>query len=117
MLYGSIKNDFNILGYIPKRIELIFTGIMIFGIVELLLFPSSSRKQVESLSFKFFLDVRDFLKQATICSQRMEQYLRLHTNAANKKILPTLHDERNIACDQTDEAHRAHTSNQVPVPL
>ena len=75
MLYGSIKNDFNIAGYIPKRIELIFTGVTIFSIVELLLFPRSSRKMVESLSFQYFLSMRDFLKQAAICTQRMEEYV------------------------------------------
>lgn len=87
MFYGSIKNDFNVFEYIPKRIELIFIGVMIFGVVELFLFPRSSRKMVENLSFRFFLDARDFLKQAAICSQQMERYLRFHALSPNSSLL------------------------------
>jgi len=75
MLYGSVKNDFNVHGYIPKRIELIFVGIVIFSFVELLLFPRSSRKIVESKGFDFFLTMRDFLKQTAISTQRMEDFV------------------------------------------
>jgi len=75
MLYGSVKNDFNIAGYIPKRIELIFTGVVIFTFVELLLFPRSSRRMVEKLSLKFFPVLQDFTNQATICAQRMKTFI------------------------------------------
>ena len=75
MLYGSVKNNFNITGYIPKRIELIFVGIVIFSFVELFLFPRSSRKMVESKAFHIFLTMRDFVKQAALCTQRMEDYI------------------------------------------
>ena len=44
MLYGSVKNDVNITGYIPKRIELIFVGICIFSFIELMLFPGPAEK-------------------------------------------------------------------------
>jgi uncharacterized membrane protein YgaE (UPF0421/DUF939 family) len=82
MLYGSVKNEFNIAGYIPKRIELIFVGVVIFSVVELLLFPRSSRKIVEGLGFQFILSMREFLKQATECNQRMEEYVE-QTKAMN----------------------------------
>lgn len=75
MLYGSVKNDFNVAGYIPKRIELIFCGIVIFSFVELLLFPRSSRKIVESKGYEFFALMRDFLKQAAVSTQRMEDFV------------------------------------------
>lgn len=75
MLYGSVKNDFNIAGYIPKRIELIFVGVVIFAFVELLLFPRSSRKLVESLAFEFFGNMNCFMKQAAVCTLRIEEYV------------------------------------------
>jgi hypothetical protein len=75
MMYGSIKNNFNILGYIPKRIELIFCGVMIFSIVELMIFPRSSRKLVEETTFQFFLNVQSFLEQAKECTERMHIYV------------------------------------------
>ena len=75
MLYGSIKNDFDIMTYIPKRIELIFVGVVLFGIVELLLFPRSSRRIVESSAFELFLSFRDFLGQAARTTRRMEEYV------------------------------------------
>lgn len=91
MLYGSIKNDFNILRYIPKRIELIFTGVIIFTFVELLLFPRSSRKMVEGLGFQFFLSMRDFMKQSVKCTRRMEEYVKESTNST--KYTHALFDE------------------------
>ena len=75
MLFGSQKTDYDIAGYIPKRIELIFIGIMIFAAIELLMFPRSSRKIVEQSTFDFVLSMRNFFNQAVECSQRMEQYV------------------------------------------
>jgi len=75
MLFGSVKTDYDIAGYIPKRIELIFIGIIIFTIVELLLFPRSSRKIVETTTLDFIMRTRDFLKQSVETCQRMEQYV------------------------------------------
>lgn len=83
---------------------------MIFGVVELLLFPRSSRKQVESLSFKFFLEIRDFMKQATICTQRMEQYIRLHAHNSNNKNPFLLTGSENVddlfQLDKLTERHK-----------
>lgn len=76
MLYGSVKNDFNIATYIPKRIELIFVGVVIFSFVELLLFPRSSRRIVESVGFQYFLSTRDYLQQAARCAKRMEDHVK-----------------------------------------
>uniref|UniRef100_A0A7S4RJA5 Integral membrane bound transporter domain-containing protein n=1 Tax=Ditylum brightwellii TaxID=49249 RepID=A0A7S4RJA5_9STRA len=75
MFYGSVKNDFDFDGYIPKRIELIFAGVVIFSLVEFLLFPRSSRKVVEETSFQFFLTMNSFLKQAVKCTKLMETYV------------------------------------------
>jgi hypothetical protein len=75
MLYGSVQIDFDIAGYIPKRIELIFVGVVIFTLVELFLFPRSSRKIVEGLTFQFFLSVRDFLVQGKKCCEKMNDYV------------------------------------------
>ena len=75
MLYGSVKNNFNIEGYIPKRIELIFVGVVVFSFVELLLFPRSSHEMVEHLGFELFFSFRDFMRQASICVQHIELYV------------------------------------------
>lgn len=91
MLYGSVKNDFNISGYIPKRIELIFVGVMIFSLVELLLFPRSSRKMVEGLGFQFFLTLRDYLKQAVKCTTLMGEYVK-QSNNTNMLMFDDLDD-------------------------
>jgi hypothetical protein len=85
MLFGSINVDYDITGYIPKRIELIFVGVVIFTLVELLLFPRSSRKIVEGLTFQFFLSIRDFLAQAKSCCEKMEHY-----------VVETSHDRSSI---------------------
>eukprot|EP00980_Cylindrotheca_fusiformis_P017222 scaffold5301_cov126-Cylindrotheca_fusiformis.AAC.5 len=75
MLFGSAASDYNIAGYVPKRIELIFVGLLIFGLLELLLFPRSSRKVVETAALDFISATRDFLKQAVKCSQQMETFV------------------------------------------
>ena len=81
MLYGSVSlmNEDDeidlVMGYIPKRIELIFTGIVIFSIAELLLFPRSSRRLVETLSLQFFTAMNEFTKQASICAERIDGVL------------------------------------------
>eukprot|EP00980_Cylindrotheca_fusiformis_P005889 scaffold1239_cov130-Cylindrotheca_fusiformis.AAC.2 len=75
MLFGSGASDYDISGYVPKRIELIFVGVLIFGFVELLLFPRSSRKIVEGAALDFILSTRDFLKQAVKCSEQMETFV------------------------------------------
>eukprot|EP00980_Cylindrotheca_fusiformis_P017220 scaffold5301_cov126-Cylindrotheca_fusiformis.AAC.3 len=75
MLFGSAASDYNIAGYVPKRIELIFVGLLIFGVLELLLFPRSSRKVVETAALDFISATRDFLKQAQKCSHQMETFV------------------------------------------
>lgn len=82
MLYGSIKLDYDIEGYIPKRIEFIFVGVLIFCFTELFFFPRSSRKMVEQESLQFFDCVKNFLDQAVVCTQRMEQYVSESTEAS-----------------------------------
>eukprot|EP00980_Cylindrotheca_fusiformis_P006733 scaffold1400_cov137-Cylindrotheca_fusiformis.AAC.11 len=61
MLYGSVKNGFNIETYVPKRIQLIFIGVMTFTIIELFIFPRSSRRTVEEKCIEFFDQAGAFL--------------------------------------------------------
>jgi uncharacterized membrane protein YgaE (UPF0421/DUF939 family) len=61
MLYGSGKNGFNVTAYVPKRIELIFIGVLTFTIIELFVFPRSSRKIVEQKCLEFFDQASTFL--------------------------------------------------------
>jgi hypothetical protein len=59
-----------------KRIELLFfVEVVILTFVELLLFPRSSCKMVERLSFDYFVGVRDFLGQAVTSANRMESFV------------------------------------------
>eukprot|EP00526_Cylindrotheca_closterium_P001934 CAMPEP_0113601440 /NCGR_PEP_ID=MMETSP0017_2-20120614/230_1 /TAXON_ID=2856 /ORGANISM="Cylindrotheca closterium" /LENGTH=1049 /DNA_ID=CAMNT_0000509733 /DNA_START=94 /DNA_END=3243 /DNA_ORIENTATION=- /assembly_acc=CAM_ASM_000147 len=75
MLFGSAKTDYDIEGYVPQRIELIFIGIIIFVFTELLLFPRSSRKIVETTSLDFCMSMKAFFKQAIVCSEKLEVYV------------------------------------------
>ncbi|CAJ1952947.1 unnamed protein product [Cylindrotheca closterium] len=75
MLFGSVKTGYNIEGYVPKRIEMIFIGVIIFAFTELLVFPRSSRKIVQSTSLDFCMTMRDFLRQAVRCSEKLEAHV------------------------------------------
>jgi uncharacterized membrane protein YgaE (UPF0421/DUF939 family) len=109
MLYGSVKNDFDVTGYIPKRIQvsgrasfssflrllsshfsfsfssdppfgrikLIFVGVITFALIELFIFPRSSRRIMERKSLEFFPAVHSFLLQATDFTTRMEFFVRV----------------------------------------
>lgn len=74
MLYGSVKSDFNVEGYAPQRIQLIFIGVIIFALIELFLFPRSSRCLVEEASIDFFDSLHAFLQEATKLATHMEQH-------------------------------------------
>jgi uncharacterized membrane protein YgaE (UPF0421/DUF939 family) len=65
MLYGSVKNGYNVKGYIPQRLQLIFIGVITFAVIELFVFPKSSRLAVETKSLEVFGLVRSFLKKAS----------------------------------------------------
>lgn len=64
MMYGSVKNSFNVQGYIPMRIQLIFVGIIIFALIELFLFPRSSRVIVETQIIEYFDLTKEFFCKA-----------------------------------------------------
>ena len=64
---------------------------MIFSLVELLLFPRSSRKMVEGLGFQFFLTLRDYLKQAVKCTTLMGEYVK-QSNNTNMLMFDDLDD-------------------------
>lgn len=105
MLYGSVKIDFDVVSYIPKRIELIFLGCVIFSIVELMLFPRSSRKMVEGLTFQYFLTMRDYLKQSVESSRRMEEYIAASTEATKYTMLMFDENEDPFQLKQLKEIH------------
>ena len=110
MLFGSVKTDYDIAGYIPKRIELIFIGIIIFTIVELLLFPRSSRKIVETTTLNFVMRTRDFLKKSVETCQRMQQYV-----IESKKANWNPKDKQNYLVIMFQENHDPFHLNQLAV--
>lgn len=64
MLYGSVKIGYNVEGYIPQRIELIFVGVITFALIELVVFPKSSRLAVETRILEFFFQLQSFVEKA-----------------------------------------------------
>ncbi|KAL3942484.1 MAG: hypothetical protein SGBAC_003335 [Bacillariaceae sp.] len=75
MLFASVNTGDEIEGYVPQRIEMIFIGVIIFCVTELLMFPRSSRKIVQTNSFDFCMSMRSFLRQAAVCSEKLETYV------------------------------------------
>jgi len=61
ILYGSLYNGIEVDEYGSKRVMLIFTGVVTFLFVEMILFPRSSRTIVEAQSLQFFEDLENFL--------------------------------------------------------
>ena len=64
ILYGSFDINLGIDDYVPNRIMLIFVGIVTFLVVEVLLFPRSSRTIMQAKSIQFFEDTEQFLTEA-----------------------------------------------------
>lgn len=73
MMYGSVKNSYDVKGYIPQRILLIFVGVITFSLVELLLFPRSSQRVVEAKLLKYFDLLGAFFKKARDFSHIMQR--------------------------------------------
>eukprot|EP00550_Attheya_septentrionalis_P011005 CAMPEP_0198305968 /NCGR_PEP_ID=MMETSP1449-20131203/58178_1 /TAXON_ID=420275 /ORGANISM="Attheya septentrionalis, Strain CCMP2084" /LENGTH=958 /DNA_ID=CAMNT_0044008513 /DNA_START=147 /DNA_END=3020 /DNA_ORIENTATION=+ len=72
ILYGSIKNDFDVEGYVTDRIVLTFVGVIIFVLVEFLLFPRSSRKSVQVKAKTFLTQTHTYMIQALTTLNSME---------------------------------------------
>ncbi|KAL7522405.1 hypothetical protein ACHAWX_007087 [Stephanocyclus meneghinianus] len=64
ILFGSVYNQVVVHEYVTQRIMLIFLGVATFLLVELALFPRSSRAIVQSCALKFFDDLQCFLIDA-----------------------------------------------------
>lgn len=64
MMYGSVKNSYDVEGYIPMRIQLIFVGVITFALIELFLFPRSSRVIVETQILEYFDLTNKFFHKA-----------------------------------------------------
>eukprot|EP00978_Attheya_sp_CCMP212_P016057 scaffold41796_cov51-Attheya_sp.AAC.2 len=104
ILYGSIQNDFDVEGYVTDRIVLTFVGVIIFVLVEFLLFPRSSRKSVQVKAKTFLTQTHTYMIQALTTLKSME-HLAKHTNedADTKSIVveqtPAPADVKNVTDD------------------
>ena len=109
ILYGSIGYDYEVKKYIPDRIALIFTGVLIFSFVEFLVFPRSSRKLVQQNGLKFFSTVKDFLATASVAMDALSLYV------------PPSESKESSACDdwKLDEhdIEKGMLSNPIDGPL
>lgn len=65
ILFGSFYNDSTVDQYVTQRIMLIFIGVGTFLIVELAIFPRSSRSIVEACALKWFEDLLGVMVDAT----------------------------------------------------
>jgi uncharacterized membrane protein YgaE (UPF0421/DUF939 family) len=102
MFYGRGKIVDDVEGYISQRIELIFIGVVIFALVELFLFPRSSRRLVEMASMDFFDSLHAFLQQATKLATHIERH-------SFNKILGVKEDEdRSREDEQSEESEYSH---------
>ena len=102
MLYGRGKNLDDFVGYISQRIQLIFIGVVIFALVELFLFPRSSRRLVEMASMDFFDSLHAFLQQATKLATHIERH-------SSHEILGVEEDEdRCREEEQSEESEYSH---------
>jgi hypothetical protein len=75
MLYGSVAFDYNLNSYIPKRIALIFMGVLIFAFVEMFVFPRSSKELVQTSSLTFFGNMKGFLDTAAVSLAALSLYV------------------------------------------
>eukprot|EP00804_Cyclotella_cryptica_P008073 CCRYP_004573-RA/>CCRYP_004573-RA protein AED:0.13 eAED:0.13 QI:288/1/1/1/0/0/2/635/899 len=64
ILFGSVYNKVVIHEYVTQRIMLIFVGVATFLLVELAVYPRSSRAIVQSCALKFFDELQCFLVDA-----------------------------------------------------
>jgi hypothetical protein len=67
-----VKNDYDVKGYIPQRIQLIFVGVITFAIIELFLFPRSSKRVAEKKIMEFFSIIRSYLEKAGEFAKAMQ---------------------------------------------
>ncbi len=65
ILYGSFDKQIEVDDYVPTRIMLIFVGVAIFLVVEMLLFPRSSRTIVQAQTVQLFEDLEQFFYQSS----------------------------------------------------
>ena len=86
MLYGGPSNDVAIESYVPLRIQLIFTGVIIFATIELLIFRKSSRDVVETGVIEFFQCIHDFISKGTEFATRMDDFVTLEASLAPSTV-------------------------------
>jgi hypothetical protein len=66
IMFGSIKNDFEIVGYVTKRITLIVTGLVIFVFFEITVLPKSSKRVMEQQQLDFVAKLQFFAQELRI---------------------------------------------------
>ena len=64
ILYGNFDKAVDAADYAGMRVMLIFTGVVLFLFVELLVFPRSSRTVVQASSLQFFEDLEHFFYES-----------------------------------------------------
>ena len=83
ILYGNFDKAVDAADYAGMRVMLIFTGVVLFLFVELLVFPRSSRTVVQASSLQFFEDLEHFFYESgRVCGK--------------SHLLPELRMERKI---------------------
>jgi len=75
MSYGSVQNNVDVYGYVPKRIQLIFVGVIMFAIIELLVFPRSSQTILERNIMDFFSNVEEVIEVARKYAVDLSSYI------------------------------------------
>jgi len=74
ILFGSYYNDSAVDQYVTQRIMLIFIGVSTFLVVELAIFPRSSRRIVEACALKWFEDLRGLMVDASEVSRSISSF-------------------------------------------
>jgi hypothetical protein len=90
MLHGSASYNFQEDRYIPKRIALIFSGLLIFIFVELILFPRSPKAIVQARVLESPPSV--FLQRAAVAVEALSRY-GPSEERENKEELPSMHGD------------------------
>lgn len=87
ILFGSFDNGISVNQYVPVRIMLIFTGVVTFLFVEMLLLPRSSRTIVQAQSLQFFEDLENFMFESSRVCGSIASIQCNSSNAEEQNIL------------------------------
>jgi len=88
ILYGSFDNGIDAVDYAGMRVMLIFTGVVLFLFVEVLVFPRSSRTVVQASSLQFFEDLEHFFYDSGRICGSISAITRTKNGGEDKVHLP-----------------------------